>query len=63
MHLYVITGAANEQRHFLKDDPNFAPQKYVVLRSSLEVFCEVRNPHLLSTQMVVRPYSVTGVIL
>lgn len=39
MGLCGITGAGNGECNSLKDDPNFIPQKYVVvLRSSLEVF-------------------------
>lgn len=39
MGLYDITGAGNGECSSLKDDPNFIPQKYVIiLRSSLEVF-------------------------
>ena len=49
MGLGVITGAGNEECYFLKDDPNFFPQKYVVgLRSSLEVFYEIWSPNLIS---------------
>lgn len=49
MGLCVITGAGKEECYFLMDDPNSIPQKYVVvLRSSLEVFYEIRSPNLIS---------------